>query len=77
MQICVCDTFSSGSTQWVFKFFLHGDILPYVPKSDSDNLENCICCIDNWVNEINLNQKWNIWHFNEGGITFCALNDAP
>ena len=35
-------------------------------------LENCICCLGNWVNETNLDQKWNICHFNEGGpIFFC------
>ena len=34
--------------------------------------ENCICCLGNWVNETNLDQKWNICHFNEGGpIFFC------
>ena len=40
-------------------------------------MENCICRLDNWVIETNLDQKQNIWHFNEGSITFCALNDAP
>ena len=33
-------------------------------------------CLDNWVNGTNLDQKLNIWHFNGGKITFCALNDA-
>ena len=30
----VCDTFSSGSTLWIFKIFLHENILPYILKSD-------------------------------------------
>ena len=33
-------------------------------------LENCICCLDNWVNERNLDQKWDICHFNEGDLSF-------
>ena len=57
--------------------FLHEDILPYILKSDSHNLENCVCCLDNWVNKTNFDQKQIIWPFNEGNITFCALNDAP
>ena len=57
--------------------FLHKDILPYILKSDSWILENCICCLDNWVNETNLDQKRNILHFNKDKITFCSLNDAP
>ena len=39
-------------------------------------LESCICCLVNWVNKTNVDQKGNIWHFNEGNITFCALSDA-
>ena len=49
----------------------------YTKKWQSENLENYICCLDNLVSETNLDQKWDIWHFNEGNITFCALNDAP
>ena len=29
-----------------------------------------------WVKKTNLDQKQKNWHFNEGNITFCALNDA-
>ena len=43
----------------------------------SQILENCICCIDNWINKTNLDQRQNIWYFNKGNITFCALYDAP
>ena len=47
------------------------DSLPYILKRrQSHILENCICCLDNWVNKINLDQKQNIWHFNSGNITF-------
>ena len=47
------------------------DSLPYILKRrQSHILENCICCLDNWVNKKNLDQKQNIWHFNSGSITF-------
>ena len=46
-------------------------------KNGCDYFESCICSLDNWVNQTNLDQKWNIWHFNEGNITFYTLNDAP
>ena len=63
-----------------FLNFLYEDILPYILKvTMSYILENCICCLDNWVLDnlsTNLDQKQNIWHFNRGSITFCALNDA-
>ena len=61
-----------------FLNFLHEDILPYVlKKRQSDKLENCICCVDNWINQTSLDQRRNILHFNEDTITFCALNNAP
>ena len=57
--------------------FLHVDILSDMLKRDeSENVGNCICSRDNWVNKTNLEQKQNSWHFNENNITFCALNDA-
>ena len=53
--------------------FLLEDILPYILKRDKAiNLENCICCLDNWVKDRNLGEKWNIWHFNLGNFIFCA-----
>ena len=61
-----------------FLNFLHEDILPYIlKKRQSDKLENCICCVDNWINQTSLDQRRNILHFNEDTITFCALNNAP
>ena len=59
-----------------FLNFLHEDILPYTKKWQRDNMEDCVCCLDNWVKETNLDQKWNILHFNEANITCFALNDA-
>ena len=51
-------------------------IFSHILKSDTAILRKIVCCLDNWVKETNLNQKWNIWHFNEGNITFFALNYA-
>ena len=65
-----------GSTQWIFYFFLWECFAIYTKKWQSNCLENCIFCVDNWLSETNLEPKWNIWHFNEGNITFRALNDA-
>ena len=60
-----------------FQFFVRRYFAIYTKKLQSSNLENRVCCLDNWVNERNLDPKQNIWHFNEGNITFCALNDPP
>ena len=60
-----------------FLNFLDEDIFAiYAKKWQSQILENYICCLDNQVNKTNLDQKQNIWHFNEANISFCALNDA-
>ena len=40
-------------------------------------LENSVCCLDNWVNKTDLDQKHSIWHLDKGNITFRALNDDP
>ena len=34
------------------------------------DFENCICCLDDWVNKTNMDQKQNIWDFNWGRIFF-------
>ena len=47
----------------VFNFLL-GDILPIL-KSDK-----AMICLDDWVNETNLDEKQDIWHFNESNTTF-------
>ena len=60
-----------------FPNFLHEYILPYILKSDKAGFWKIVFfSLDNWVNETNLYQKCNIWHFNESNITFCVLNDA-
>ena len=41
--------------------------MPYILKGDKAII---CCCLDNCINEMNLDQKWVIWHFNEGNITF-------
>ena len=68
-----CDAFSSGSTLWIFWIFCMR-IFCHILKSDKAII--CVCCLDNWVKETNLDQKWNILHFNEANITCFALNDA-
>ena len=70
-------TFLSGSTVDFFQLFVWGYFAIYTKNWQSDNLENCVCCLDNWANEANLDPKQNTWHFNDGNITFCALSDAP
>ena len=40
--------------------FLDEDFLPYI---FCQILENFNCCLDNWVNKTNLDQKRNIWHY--------------
>ena len=50
------------------KFFVWWYFAMYTKKWQSDNLENCVCCLDNWVNNTSLDPKWNVWHFNEGNI---------
>ena len=59
---------------------LYEAILPYTKKWQRRILENCICCLHNWVNETNLDLKQNIWHFNEGNMVFfcfkwCSIID--
>ena len=50
------------------------DVLVNILKSGhSEHSENCICCLDNWVNETNVNQNRNILHFAEG--ISCPLNE--
>ena len=65
-----------------FLKFLHEDILPFILKSDKAGFWEIIFfffffffffCLDNWVNETNLDRKRNIRHFIQGNITFCAL----
>ena len=61
-----------------FLNFLNEDMLSYILKSDKARFRKILfCCLDNWVNKTNLDQKRNIRYFNEGSITFCTLNDAP
>ena len=50
LSIClsVFDVFLSGSTQWIFKNLLHEATLK---KSQSQILENCICCLGNCVSK--------------------------
>ena len=59
-----------------FLNFLHEYILPYILKSNKVIFWKIERCLDNWVDETNLDQKRNMWHFNEGNIAFCAVNDA-
>ena len=40
------------------------------------DLDNYICCLDNWVNEANLDQNQNICHFNEADLILFVLNDT-
>ena len=59
---------------------LYETILPYTKKWQRRILKNCICCLNNWVNETNLDLKQNIWHFNEGNMVFfcfkwCSIID--
>ena len=70
LSVClpICDTSFSRSTKSVFFSFWHFAI--YTKKKLSWILENCICCLDNWVNKINLDQKQNICHYNEGDLIF-------
>ena len=56
-------------------FFAWGNFAIYTKKWQSHSLENIICWLVTWVNETNFDQNWNIWDFNEGNITVCALND--
>ena len=78
LPVCLwCIFLRIYSMDFFFNFFVWGYFAVYSKKWQSDNLENCVFCLDNWVNETNLDPKQNIWHFNEGNITFCALNDAP
>ena len=60
-----------------FLNFPWGYFTMYTKKWQSRTLENCISCLDNWVNKTNLDRKLNLWHFNGGSITFGALNYAP
>ena len=49
-----------------FLKFLHEDILPYILKSDKAGFWEIVFfffCLDNWVNETNLDRKRNIRHF--------------
>ena len=62
--------FSQSLLGGFFKFFAWGCFAIYPKKWQRGNSENCVFCLDNWVNKINLDQKWNIWHFNKGNITF-------
>ena len=39
------------------------------------SFENCICSLDNWGNETNLDKKQNICHFKESDLIF--LLNAP
>ena len=57
------------------EFFAWGCFSVYTTKWQSWFLQNRVCCLDNCVNEINLDQKRKIYHFNESSITFCV--DAP
>ena len=59
-----------------FLNFLHEYILPYILKSNKVIFWKIVRCLDNWVDETNLDQMRNMWHFNEGNIAFCAVNDA-
>ena len=68
--LSVCDHFSQDLLSWFSYFFAWGYYARYTKKWQSQILKNCICCLDNWVNQTNLGQKQNIWHFNEGNITF-------
>ena len=58
-----CDAFFSGSIQWSsFIFFAWGYFAIYTKKGQIQILENSICCLDNWVNKTNLDQKQKMWH---------------
>ena len=59
-----------------FLKFLHEDILPHMLKSDKGGFWEIVFffCLDNWVNETNLDRKRNIRHFIQGNITSRALN---
>ena len=75
----VCNAFSSQDlfSELNESIFLHGDIFAiYTKKWLSQILQNCIYCLGNLTNKTNLDHKWNIWHCNEGNITFCALNNT-
>ena len=47
-----------------FLNFLHEYILPYILKSNKVIFWKIVRCLDNWVDETNLDQKRNMWHFN-------------
>ena len=72
MKLCSSDNYYTKAPSESLTDNLNNDNLV-----QSHNLENCIYCLDDWVNKANLDQKWNIRHFSEGNITFFALKDAP
>ena len=57
-------------------FFAWGYFAIYTKKGQIQILENSICCLDNWVNKTNLDQKQKMWHFNKDNIIFCQLNET-
>ena len=77
LSVCLGCIFLRIYSVDLFQFFVWGYFAIYTRKWQSDNLENCVCFLDNWVNETNLDPKQNIWHFNEGNITFSTLSDVP
>ena len=77
LSVCLWCIFFRNFSLDFSHFFTWVFFAIYTKNWQSNNLENCVCCLDDWVNERNLDPKWNIWHFNEGNITFCTLNDAP
>ena len=61
---------------FLFFFFSTRTFCHMYKKVTKLDLENYICCLDNWVNEANLDQKQNICHFNEADLILFVLNDT-
>ena len=78
--LCIClsvrpfvNRFSQDLRRRFSYFFAWGYFAIYTNRQ----MKIVFCWLDDWVNDINLDQKQNIWHFNEVSITFCALNNPP
>ena len=69
-SMSIFETFFSGSTWWIFLFFSSGHFALYTNKWQSRISGNCICCLDNWINKANSDQKQNILDFKGGKIIF-------
>ena len=59
LSVCpsICDAFLSGSTQCIFLIFGWEYFTIYAKYWESQILENCFCCLHNWVNETSWDRK--------------------